>query len=218
MKPLTAKQRNVYEYICECVGRIGYPPSVREIAQKFGISTRAAYDHLRAIEKKNYIRRDPMKPRAIEIVGSRDSAVSNASRDTAEPDVDDIVQVPLLGRVAAGMPILAEENVEEYLTFSAGMVAQSGDIFALEVQGDSMVEDGIMDGDYVLVREQPVAESGETVVAMLDDEATVKRFYRRNNRVELVPAHPTMEPIIADEVSDKVSIVGKVVGVYRRMG
>lgn len=204
MKSLTAKQQNVYDYIRKKVGRIGYPPSVREIAQQFGISTRAAYDHLRAIEKKGYIRRDPMKPRAIEIVGSRDAS---------SPGAGDVVRVPVLGRVAAGLPILAEQNVEEYMTFPAGMVKQDGNVFALEVHGDSMIEDGIMDGDYVLVREQPVAETGETVVALLDDEATVKRFYRRNDRFELVPAHPTMEPIIADEVS----IVGKVVGVYRRM-
>ena len=204
MKALTAKQQNVYDYIRKKVGRIGYPPSVREIAQQFGISTRAAYDHLRAIEKKGYIRRDPMKPRAIEIVGSRGGSA---------PDADAVVRVPVLGRVAAGLPILAEENVEEYMTFPTGMVKQDGNVFALEVHGDSMIEDGIMDGDYVLVREQPVAETGETVVALLDDEATVKRFYRRNDRFELVPAHPTMEPIIADEVS----IVGKVVGVYRRM-
>ncbi len=204
MKALTAKQQNVYEYIRKRVGRIGYPPSVREIAQQFGISTRAAYDHLRAIEKKGHIRRDPMKPRAIEIVGSRDPSA---------PDAGEVVKVPLLGRVAAGLPILAEENIEEYMSFPVGMVKQGGNVFALEVSGDSMMEDGIMDGDYVLVREQPVAETGETVVAMLDDEATVKKFYRRNNRFELVPAHPTMEPIIADEVS----IVGKVVGVYRRM-
>ncbi|MXX02328.1 MAG: transcriptional repressor LexA [Gemmatimonadetes bacterium] len=204
MKALTAKQQNVYDYIRRKVGRIGYPPSVREIAQQFGISTRAAYDHLRAIEKKGYIRRDPMKPRAIEIVGSRGASA---------PGADDVVRVPVLGRVAAGLPILAEENVEEYMTFPTGMVKQDGNVFALEVHGDSMIEDGIMDGDYVLVREQPVAETGETVVALLDDEATVKRFYRRNDRFELVPAHPTMEPIIADEVS----IVGKVVGVYRRM-
>ena len=145
-----------------------------------------------------------MKPRAIEILGARPTSV---------PAVDDVVQVPLLGRVAAGLPILAEENVEEYMTFPAGMVTQSGNIFALEVNGDSMIEDGILDGDVVLVREQRVAETGETVVAMLDDEATVKKFYSRNDRVELVPAHPTMEPIVADEVS----ILGKVVGVYRRM-
>jgi len=204
MKAMTEKQRNVYDYIRKKVGKIGYPPSVREIAQQFGISTRAAYDHLRAIEKKGHIRRDPMKPRAIEIVGARDGSA---------PGAGDVVRVPVLGRVAAGLPILAEENVEEYMDFPSGMVKQGGNVFALEVHGDSMIEDGIRDGDYVLVREQPVAETGETVVALLDDEATVKRFYRRNDRFELVPAHPTMEPIIADEVS----IVGKVVGVYRRM-
>ncbi|MCY3714217.1 MAG: transcriptional repressor LexA [Gemmatimonadetes bacterium] len=204
MKAMTEKQRNVYDYIRKKVGKIGYPPSVREIAQQFGISTRAAYDHLRAIEKKGHIRRDPMKPRAIEIVGARDGSA---------PGAGDVVRVPLLGRVAAGLPILAEENVEEYMDFPSGMVKQGGNVFALEVHGDSMIEDGIKDGDYVLVREQPVAETGETVVALLEDEATVKRFYRRNDRVELVPAHPTMEPIVTDEVS----IVGKVVGVYRRM-
>ncbi len=205
MKALTVKQQNVFEFIRKKVGRIGYPPSVREIAQQFGISTRAAYDHLRAIEKKGHIRRDPMKPRAIEIVGFRTANL---------PGNDEVIQVPLLGRVAAGLPILAEENIEEYMTFPVSMLRQGGNIFALEVHGESMIEDGIMDGDYVLVREQPVAETGETVVAMLDDEATVKRYYRRNNRFELVPAHPTMEPIITDEVS----IVGKVVGVFRRMG
>ena len=135
MKALTAKQQNVFDFIRKSVGRIGYPPSVREIAQQFGISTRAAYDHLRAIEKKGYIRRDPMKPRAIEIVGSRDAS---------EQDGGAVVRVPLLGRVAAGLPILAEENVEEYMTFPTGMVKQSGNVFALEVHGDSMIEDGIM--------------------------------------------------------------------------
>ena len=201
MKLLTAKQQNVFDYIQQKVEKIGYPPSVREIAQQFEISTRAAYDHLRAIERKGYIRRDPMKPRAIEIV------VANKNQSGTE--ADNFIQVPLLGRVAAGVPILAEENIEEYLTFPINMVKSSGNIFALEVQGDSMIEDGIIDGDYVLVREQVVAETGETVVAMLDDEATVKKFYPRDEHIELVPANSTMIPIITDKVSIwfKISIV-----------
>ena len=203
MKMLTAKQQNVFDFIREQVHRMGFPPSVREIAQSFGISTRAAYDHLRAIEKKGYIRRDPMKPRAIEILG-------NKGRDMINSDA--VAFVPLVGRVAAGVPILADENVEDHLAFPATMV-QSGNIFALEVRGDSMIGDGIMDGDYVLVREQQIAEPGETVVALLGEEATVKRFYREKNRVRLEPANPTMGPIISDDVS----IVGKVVGVFRRL-
>lgn len=203
MKSLTSKQQNVFEYIKIQVSQMGFPPSVREIAQEFSISTRAAYDHLRAIEKKGYIRRDPMKPRAIEIVGFKGRGLSN---------VDEAVLIPLVGRVAAGQPILAEENIEDHLAFPATMV-QSGNVFALEVNGDSMIEDGIMDGDYVLVREQPVAEPGETVVALLGEEATVKRFYPDKNQVRLVPANSSMQPILSDDVS----IVGKVVGVFRKM-
>jgi repressor LexA len=203
MKTLTGKQQRVYEYIRQQVSRMGFPPSVREIAQTFAISTRAAYDHLRAIEKKGYIRRDPMKPRAIEVMGHKGRNL---------PHAEEAILVPLIGRVAAGQPILAEENIEDHLAFPASLV-QSGTIFALEVKGDSMVDDGILDGDYVLVREQPVANPGETVVALLGEEATVKRFYPEKNRVRLVPANAAMQPIIADEVS----IVGKVVGVFRRL-
>ena len=203
MKMLTVKQQNVLDFIREQVNRMGFPPSVREIAQSFEISTRAAYDHLRAIEKKGHIRRDPMKPRAIEIVGNNGRDMINS---------DEVAFVPLVGRVAAGVPILADENVDDHLAFPATMV-QSGNVFALEVTGDSMIGDGIMDGDYVLVREQKIAEPGETVVALLGEEATVKRFYREKNRVRLEPANPTMGPIISDDVS----IVGKVVGVFRRL-
>ena len=203
MKLLTQKQQNVFEFIRGQVNRMGFPPSVREIAQAFEISTRAAYDHLRAIEKKGYIRRDPMKPRAIEIIGNRGRDIVNS---------DEVTLVPLVGRVAAGVPILAEENVEDNLAFPASMV-QNGNIFALEVNGDSMIGDGITDGDYVLVREQPIAEPGETVVALLGEEATVKRFYRDKDRVRLEPANPAMGPIISDDVS----IVGKVVGVFRKL-
>ncbi len=203
MKMLTDKQKNVYEFIKQQVGQVGFPPSVREIAQAFSISTRAAYDHLRAIEKKGYIRRDPMKPRAIEIIGFRGLALRNS---------DEVAMIPLVGRVAAGQPILAEENIEDYMAFPASMV-QSGNVFALKVNGDSMIEDGILDGDYVLVREQNVAERGETVVALLGDEATVKRFYPEKNQVRLVPANAAMQPIITNDVS----IVGKVVGVFRRL-
>ena len=203
MKMLTDKQKNVYEFIKQQVGQVGFPPSVREIAQAFSISTRAAYDHLRAIEKKGYIRRDPMKPRAIEIIGFRGLGLRNS---------DEVAMIPLVGRVAAGQPILAEENIEDYMAFPASMV-QSGNVFALKVNGDSMIEDGILDGDYVLVREQNVAERGETVVALLGDEATVKRFYPEKNQVRLVPANTAMQPIITNDVS----IVGKVVGVFRRL-
>lgn len=203
MKLLTGKQQRVYEFIRQQVSRMGFPPSVREIAQMFEISTRAAYDHLRAIEKKGFIRRDPMKPRAIEILGNKVNPMSMH---------DEAVMIPLIGRVAAGQPILAEENIEELLAFPSRMV-QSGTVFALEVTGDSMIEDGILDGDFVLVREQPVANPGETVVALLGDEATVKRFYPEKDRVRLMPANAAMKPIISSEVT----IVGKVVGVFRKI-
>lgn len=203
MKMLTDKQKNVYEFIKQQVGQVGFPPSVREIAQAFSISTRAAYDHLRAIEKKGYIRRDPMKPRAIKIIGFRGPDLRNS---------DEVAMIPLVGRVAAGQPILAEENIEDYMPFPASMV-QKGNVFALKVNGDSMIEDGILDGDYVLVREQNVAERGETVVALLGDEATVKRFYPEKNQVRLAPANAAMQPIITNDVS----IAGKVVGVFRRL-
>lgn len=203
MKTLTGKQQRVFEYIKQQVHRMGFPPSVREIASAFQISTRAAYDHLRAIEKKGFVRRDPMKPRAIEILGRRGRDLSSA---------EEAVLVPLVGRVAAGQPILAEENIEDHLAFPANLV-QAGTVFALQVKGDSMIGAGILDGDYVLVREQPIAEPGETVVALLGEEATVKRFYRDHNRIRLEPANPMMEPIIAEDVS----IVGKVIGVFRRL-
>lgn len=203
MKTLTGKQQRVYEYIKQQVNRVGFPPSVREIASTFQISTRAAYDHLRAIEKKGFVRRDPMKPRAIEIIGHKGRGL---------PSVEEAVLVPLVGRVAAGQPVLAEENIEDQLAFPASLV-QAGTVFALKVKGDSMIGAGILDGDYVLVREQPIAEAGETVVALLGEEATVKRFYRDRGHVRLEPANPMMEPIIADDVS----IVGKVVGVFRRL-
>ncbi len=203
MKMLTDKQKNVYEFIKQQVDQVGFPPSVREIAQAFSISTRAAYDHLRAIEKKGYIRRDPMKPRAIKIIGFRGPDLRNS---------DEVAMIPLVGRVAAGQPILAEENIEDYMPFPASMV-QKGNVFALKVNGDSMIEDGILDGDYVLVREQNVAERGETVVALLGDEATVKRFYPEKNQVRLAPANAAMQPIITNDVS----IAGKVVGVFRRL-
>lgn len=203
MKMMTDKQQRVFDFIRQQVNRIGFPPSVREIAQMFNVSTRAAYDHLRAIEKKGYIRRDPMKPRAIEIMGHRGRSLANS---------EEVAFIPLVGRVAAGQPILAEENIESHLAFPASLV-QSGTVFALKVKGDSMIGDGIMDGDYVLVREQPIAEPGETVVALLGEEATVKRFYRDKNRIRLEPANPAMGPIISDDVS----IIGKVVGVFRRL-
>ncbi|MBI4553320.1 MAG: transcriptional repressor LexA [Candidatus Latescibacteria bacterium] len=204
MKALTGKQQRVFDFIRQQVNRMGFPPSVREIASTFQISTRAAYDHLRAIEKKGFVRRDPMKPRAIEILGHKGREIPNA---------EEVVVVPLIGRVAAGQPILAEENIEDQLAFPAHLV-QAGTVFALKVRGESMIGAGILDGDYVLVREQPTAEPGETVVALLGEEATVKRFYRDRQHVRLEPANPAMEPIIADDVS----IVGKVVGVFRRVG
>jgi repressor LexA len=200
-KPLTRKQDRVFEFIRKHVQDTGYPPTVREIGMNFGISEKGAYDHLNAIEKKGYIRRVPKKPRAIEIL----EFVPQKLPQTA-------VEVPIVGRVAAGEPILASENVEGTLPVPREVVKEDT-CFALRINGKSMIEAGIFEGDLVIVRSQNYADTGDIVVALLDEEATVKRFFRDGNKIRLQPENSVMSPIIVDDAQ----ILGKVVGLFRRM-
>lgn len=200
-KPLTKKQDRIFEFIRKHVQDTGYPPTVREIGTNFRISEKGAYDHLNAIEKKGYIRRVPKKPRAIEIL----EFVPQKLPQTA-------VEVPIVGRVAAGEPILASENVEGTLPVPREVV-KDDPCFALRVNGKSMIDAGIFEGDVVIVRSQNYADTGDIVVALLDDEATVKRFFRDGDRIRLQPENSVMSPIIVDDAQ----ILGKVVGVFRRL-
>lgn len=198
-RPRGDNQQRILEYIKSEIQTKGYPPSVREIANAVGLkSTSTVHGHLMRLEKKGLLHRDAMKPRAMEVIGDP-NFVRNAT-----------TAIPVIGRVTAGQPILAEENVEEYVPIPEIMLGD-GTHFILLVKGESMIQAGIMDGDYVVVRKQPEATNGDIVVAMIEDSATVKRFYRENGRFRLQPENPTMEPIYTDEVT----ILGKVVSLYR---
>ncbi len=200
-KSLTKKQETIFNYIKHHIQQNGYPPTVREIGAAFKMSEKGAYDHLRAIEKKGYIKRGARKPRAIEVL-----------EFMPERFRQNIIEIPIVGRVAAGEPLLATQNIEGILPLSREMV--SGDeLFALRVKGASMREAGIFNDDYVIVKQQPSAEQGDIVVALLNNEATVKRFYRENEHVRLQPENAAMEPIIVKDVT----ILGKVVGLFRQM-
>lgn len=204
-KPRGETQDRILAYIQSEIRERGYAPSVREIGEAVGLrSTSTVHGHLMRLEKKGLLRRDAMKPRAMGL-----SPEYSSSEDEV---VDDVRRLPVVGRVAAGQPILAEENIEEELPVPVGLTG-SGEQFILRVRGDSMIEAGILDGDYIVVRRQPDAQNGEIVVALVEDSATVKRFYKENGHFRLQPENSTMEPIIVDEVS----IVGKVVSLLRKM-
>jgi len=197
---LTSKQEMVLQYIRQFIDTYSYPPTVRDICRAAGLrSSSTVHGHLSRLEKKGYIRRDPFRSRAIEIVEPGPAAAAN------------VVSVPLVGKIAAGQPILAVENIEDTFPLPS-QIAGSEDAFILCVQGDSMVEAGILDGDYIIVRPQDTADNGDIVVALLGDEATVKYFYRHDDHVELVPANNRMQPIKAREVT----VLGRVIGVFRR--
>jgi repressor LexA len=200
LERLTPRQRKILDVIKDQVFRKGYPPSVREIGDAVGLaSSSTVHAHLETLERQGFIRRDPTKPRAIELL---DAAVPNR----------ELVQVPLVGRVTAGQPILAVENIEDYFPVSRELLTKE-DAFMLRVSGDSMINAGILDGDYVFVHPQSYASNGEIVVALIGDEATVKRFFRENGHVRLQAENPAYDPIITTDVS----ILGKVVGVYRQI-
>src|SRR5690625_3086682 len=203
MQKLSKRQQMIYDFICNEVEMKGYPPSVREIAKAVGLaSSSTVHGHLERIENKGYIRRDPTKPRAIEIL---DQSMNNATKDMAR-------YAPIIGKVTAGIPITAIENIEEYAPVPSSISHANDNLFILEVEGESMINAGILNGDKVIVKQQSTAENGEIVVAMTDeDEATVKRFYKEADHFRLQPENDLMEPIRLQQVS----ILGKVVGLYR---
>jgi repressor LexA len=197
---ITKKQEEILEYIKNEILERGFPPSVREICQAVNLkSTSSVHSHLESLEKNGYIRRDPTKPRAIEIL---DDSFQMLRRE--------MVNVPVVGTVAAGMPLLAEQNIESYFPIPSEYMPNSQS-FILTVKGESMINAGILNGDRVLVQSQSVAENGDIVVALIDDSATVKRFYKENGHFRLQPENDAMEPIIVDDLQ----ILGKVFGVMR---
>lgn len=199
-KPATERQRRILEVIRSFTAEQGYPPSVREIGERVGLSSSSTiHAHLKALERRGMISRDPTKPRAL--------------RSASTPAARDALVVPVLGRVAAGVPITAQEDIEGEFLLPTGFVPRASNAFMLRVQGDSMVEAAILDGDLILVRPQQTADNGEIVVAMLDGEATVKRFYREAGRIRLQPENRALAPIYASDVE----IVGRVEAVVRRL-
>jgi repressor LexA len=204
-QPLTARQREALDFITYCLDERGYPPTLREIGEHMGIrSTNGVNDHLKALERKGYLVREELKSRALRPI-----------------DMDDAkCQIPILGNVAAGQPILAQEQVTDRVTIDRFFIgkAPSAEVFGLVIRGDSMIEDGIYDGDYIFVRKQSTAENGEVVVVMIEGEATCKRIYHEADRVRLQPANASMSPIYVHRSEFRsIDIIGKVVGVYRRM-
>jgi repressor LexA len=210
-RALTKRQDEILRFLRDFTRDNGYPPSVREIGDAVGLSSSSTvHSHLRALENKGYVRRDSSQARALTIIDGMDSAENNAPGEA--PDVfREVVALPLVGRVAAGEPILAEQNIEDTFPMPAQVVGDTGS-FMLAVHGDSMIDAGILDGDYVVVREQHDATNGDIVVAMLGDGATVKTFYREPDRIRLQPQNPTMSPIYSTDVH----IVGKVTALIRR--
>ncbi len=210
---ISKRQQQAYDFICTFTAAHGYPPSVREIGNAIGLSSPSTvHSHLHKLEKAGYIKRDPNKPRTIEITGpGSESILQGNSLAQVTQDVDrNTITLPLVGRVAAGSPILAEQNVEEVMTLPTSVVGDQNS-FILRVRGESMINAGIFDGDYIVVREQSDAHNGEIVVALIDDSATVKTFYREKDRIRLQPENDTMEPIYAENPT----ILGRVTGLFR---
>lgn len=212
MNKLSKRQAEILAYIKDEVKIKGYPPSVREIAEAVGLaSSSTVHGHLERLEQKGYIRRDPTKPRAIEILGDTATVVNEVQASYSEI-YNDIINIPVIGKVTAGIPITAVENVEEYFPLPTSVAPSNEQVFMLRVEGDSMINAGILNGDLVVVKKQFTAENGEIVVAMTEDsEATVKRFYKESDHFRLQPENDALFPILLKQVS----ILGKVIGVYR---
>ena len=208
---VTKRQQAVLDCIEACIQEKGYGPTVREICQSLGLSSPSTvHVHLKALEEKGLIKRDPLKSRSITLTHPHDEA--SVIENVIAPSFGRAVEVPLVGNVAAGSHILAEENITDTMTLPTDIVGDAPS-FMLSVRGDSMIEAGINDGDYVVVKEQPVANNGDIVVALIDDGATVKRFYREKDHIRLQPENSSMDPIITRDCS----IAGKVVAVFRRL-
>jgi repressor LexA len=201
---LTDRQREILDFITRSIAKRGYPPTLREIGSHFGIkSTNGVNDHLRALEKKGYLHREDLKSRALRPI------VSTGAQT---------VEVPILGKVAAGQPLLATRNYDDTVKVDRFFIGENREVFALRVKGESMIEDGIFDGDYVFVKKQLQANPGETVVVMIEDEATVKKYYPEGETIRFQPANAAMQPILVRKRDFKsVNILGIVIGIYRKL-
>ena len=199
VKKLTDKQDLIFHFIKSEIKNSGFPPTVREIGDEFNITVKGAYDHVKAIEKKGYIRTEQNKSRAIVVLNAEDEIPTNA------------INIPLLGRIAAGTPILAQENIEEYLSLPKSMF-KSGEYFALRVKGDSMIEGGIHDGDIAIIKKQNTSNSGDIIAALLTDEATLKRLKITGNKVQLIPENSAYEPMVVENLT----ILGKLAALFRK--
>ena len=198
MSELKDKQLLIYEFLKDFTSEKGYPPTVREICKAVGLkSTSSVHGHLKQLEKEGLIKRDPTKPRALEIV---DSVVKK-----------EMINVPIIGRVTAGLPILANENIEDSFPLPLDYVKHNNDLFMLKVSGSSMIKAGILDGDLAIIEKTQTASNGDKIVALIENEATLKTFYRENDHIRLQPENDEMEPIIVDNCS----ILGKLIGIYR---
>jgi len=199
---LTARQRELFDFLKDFFREKGFPPTLREMASHFGLKgPRGPQKTLNILQRKGYIRKIPGESRAIEILGFSSS---------------NIISIPIVGRVRAGEPILAIENIEGYFNLDRSFVS-SKDVFLLRVQGDSMIDAHIQDGDFALVKPQSNAENGEIVVALIEDEATIKRIFQKRDLIHLEPANPDMEPIVIKKGEKQVTIVGKVIGIFRKL-
>ncbi len=199
-KPLTAKQEAIFSYIKDSTRESGYPPTVREIGDNFGITVKGAYDHLKAIEKKGYIKCTHNKSRAIELL---------IDKEDLRPV--DALNIPLIGRIAAGLPLLAEECIADYLCFPRSLLGR-GEYFALQVKGDSMIGKGIFNGDIAIIKKQPMAHNGDIVAALLEDEATLKIFKHAGDKIHLLSANDAYKPIVVSEVT----ILGILSSIFRQ--
>lgn len=203
---ISSRQKDILEFINKKIKESGYPPSIREIAKAVNLSSSATvHSHLKKLEEKGYLKRNQSKPRAISLLSGHEDKISDSG-------FGNMIYVPVVGKVAAGRPILAEENIEDYFPLTQDFVRGKKEVFILHVRGDSMVNAGIMDRDYIVVRKQESAINGEIIVALLEDEATVKRFFKTDKEIKLMPENDYMEPIIANDVK----IIGKVIGVIRK--
>jgi repressor LexA len=224
---LTQRQKEILDFISASIMERGFPPTLREIGEHFHIrSTNGVNDHLKALEKKGHLRREDLKSRAMrpvlpdgngELVPMRRMAQGTGGVEVVSTN-DDMAEIPILGKVAAGQPILAVEQATDTVKVDRVLLGGHREVFGLRIVGESMIEDGIFDGDYVFVKKTPSAKTGEIVVAMIEGEATVKRYYPEGDRIRFQPANQNMEPIIVRRADFKsVDIIGVVVGVYRKL-
>ena len=205
---LSARQKAMLDFIKEEINRKGYPPTVREIGKAIGLtSTASVHSHLLALEQKGYIRRDSSKQRALEVLDQ----ASTTPAETADLGRE-MAMLPIVGTITAGLPILAQENIEEFFPVPVDFLHTKKDTFILKVSGESMIEAGILDGDYLILEQVPVVENGEIAAVLIDDSATVKYFYLEKDHIRLQPANATMEPILVKEAK----ILGRVIGLFRR--